>query len=178
MKNLVNVLVPVIVIGLSGFFLNTLNAQPSNTSEDVTVGANIAAPLILTKERDLHFGTFAAGNGGTVTIAATSDGNRTFNGPIEIPSLGTSDDDPESAEFELKAHPQSTVTVTVPSTVTLTGPGDDMSVSLNSSVGGSIDFSGFGGNSTTFYIGGELTVGDGQTEGSYSGDFEVTVAYQ
>ncbi len=178
MKNLINVVVPVLVIGLSGFFLNSANAQQQNTETNVTVGANIAAPLVLTKIEDMHFGSFAAGDGGTVVLPAEDNAERTFDGTTEIPSLGT-DDDPKAAEFTLRAHPRSTVNLTFPSTISLTGPDNNtMSVSLTSSIGTSFDFSGISGNQTTFYMGGTITVAEDQEAGDYSGTFELTVAYE
>jgi type 1 fimbria pilin len=63
--------------------------------------------------------------------------------------------------------------VSIPSTVTLNGPGAPMTATL------SLDTAtGTLSGSNSHYVGATLAVGAGQTAGTYSGSFTVTVNYQ
>ena len=63
--------------------------------------------------------------------------------------------------------------VTVPASVSLTGPGTAMTATLTNDGGGSLT-----GGTDTFNVGGTLSVGASQTAGSYSGTYTVSVNYQ
>ncbi|TVR77803.1 MAG: DUF4402 domain-containing protein [Saprospirales bacterium] len=175
MKNLINVLVPVFALIASGFFFSTLNAQPSQTEQTVTASANIAAPLILTKVEDMNFGLIVASEGGTVTLAASEDADRTFDGPEALPG---NTGDPKAAKFTLRAHPQATVGISFDATVELDNDGEKMTLTLSSSVGNEVDMSATPGNQIEFFMGGTLNVAADQEAGVYSGEFDVTVSYQ
>lgn len=121
----------------------------------------------------LSFGSFVAGNGGSVTVSTS--GNRSAGGGVVLvpSSQGT------AAQFTVSGDPNATYTIQLPDNdfVKLTGPGVDMLIndftSTPSGVGGLL---GTGG-SQTLLVGGTLTVGSDQVPGSYSGAFSVTVNY-
>ncbi len=66
-----------------------------------------------------------------------------------------------------------TYSVTIPATVSLTGPGSAMTVTLTDPGAGTLT-----GGTDTFNVGGTLAVGASQTAGSYSGTYTVSVNYQ
>jgi hypothetical protein len=123
--------------------------------------------------QSLSFGSFVAGNGGSVTIS--TDGNRNADGGVVL--IRSNQGSP--AQFTVIGKRKKTYTVELPSNdfVSLTGPGTDMFinnfVSTPSGVGGDLG----DGGSQALSVGGTLSVGSGQAPGSYSGTFSVTVSY-
>ncbi len=121
----------------------------------------------------LSFGSFVAGNGGSVTVSTS--GNRNAGGGVVLvpSSQGT------AAQFTVSGDPNATYTIQLPGNdfVKLTGPGVDMLIndftSTPSGVGGLLD----AGGSQTLSVGGTLTTGSDQAPGDYSGSFSVTVNY-
>lgn len=146
----------------------------------VVILAAIAAPnswalleIAIANTQTLSFGSFVAGNGGSVAVSTS--GARNASGDVYlIPSSeGT------AAQFTVSGDPDATYTIQLPGNnfVKLTGPGADMVindvVSSPSGAGGQLGGSG----SQTLSVGGELSVGSGQTPGNYSGSLTVTVNY-
>jgi len=177
MKNLVNVLVPVIVIGLSGFFLNTLNAQPGNPETDGTAKATIAAPLSIESIEEMEFGIIVANSGGDVKL--NLDGTREVaSGDVEF--IDGISGTVQAAKFEVKGHPNATVDVDFDNSTTLThtNGSDVMTLKDITSSHSTIDMSGTPGNTVEFQMGGTLEIGSGQQAGDYQGTFEVKVSYQ
>ncbi|AHI29700.1 hypothetical protein AU14_17305 [Marinobacter similis] len=132
-----------------------------------------ALDLTVTRTQDLAFGSFAAVNGGSITIG--NFGSRTSTGSIWLnPSAGGT-----SALFSLAGDPDSTFAVMLPAngTVFLTGPGSPMPVSNFTSnpagVDGRLDILGTG----VVRVGATLGVSSGQIPGAYSGNFFITVNY-
>jgi len=122
--------------------------------------------------QNLSFGSFVAGNGGSVTVSTT--GNRSAGGVVLIPSSqGT------AAQFTVSGDLNATYTIQLPvnDVVSLTGPGNGMFVntftSTPSGAGGQLG----AGGSQALSVGGTLNVGSDQAPGSYSGTFSVTVSY-
>jgi hypothetical protein len=121
----------------------------------------------------LSFGSFVAGNGGSVTVSTS--GARTVSGDVLLfpSSQGL------AAEFTVTGDTSATYTIQLPGNdfVKLSGPGVDMVIndftSNPSGAGGQL---GVGG-SQTLSVGGTLIVGSDQAPGDYSGSFSVTVNY-
>lgn len=129
--------------------------------------------LSLQNTRSLSFGGFVAGSGGSVTLSP--GGERSAAGSVVlVPS-----DNGQSAQFTVEGEPDATYFIDLPadSSVVLTGPGADMTLtdftSEPSGAGGQLNSAG----SQTLSVGATLHVQDGQTAGSYSGSFSVTVDY-
>lgn len=149
----------------------------------IMVGVTLAAMAVpnswalldiaIANTQALSFGSFVAGNGGSVTVSTS--GARSASGDVYlIPSSeGT------AAQFTVSGDPDATYTIQLPGDdfVKLTGPGADMAindvVSSPSGAGGQLGGSG----SQTLSVGGALSVGSGQTPGNYSGSLTVTVNY-
>ena len=84
-----------------------------------------------------------------------------------------------AAAFTIEGEGAATYSVTLPSSVSLAGNGTAMTVATFTSTPGDGALSGNAGavGTQTLLVGGTLAVGASQAAGSYSGDFDVTVAY-
>jgi len=117
----------------------------------------------------LDFGSIGeSGSGGTVDLSA--DGT-TLVCSSGLVCSGTT----AVPEFIIEGVAGEAVTIDfVQSTVQLTGPGAPMDVALDASATlATLD----GAGEAFFTVGGLLTVGAGQTAGTYNGTFDVDVAY-
>ncbi|EBA01797.1 DUF4402 domain-containing protein [Marinobacter sp. ELB17] len=129
--------------------------------------------IAIVNVQSLSFGSFVAGNSGSVTVS--TNGNRNAGGGVVLipSSQGT------AAQFTVSGDPNATYTIQLPGNdiVSLTGPGTDMFVnnftSTPSGAGGQLE----AGGSQALSVGGTLNVGSDQAPGSYSGNFSVTVDY-
>jgi Mat/Ecp fimbriae major subunit len=154
-------------------------AQQATAAATATVEIDDA--LLLENTRDLQFGTIAVGaTGGTVTInpsndAASSVGSVTLYGPLR-----------HRAEFVSRAPLGTVMVMLLDPSVTLTHSGGvaTMNASLTRANGpGLITATVLGlpiciratSADQYIYVGGSLTVGSGQLEGVYSGQFNLTV---
>lgn len=146
-------------------FTLSVNAQGSATTAG-NAAARIIAPITLTAGNTLNFGT-AYNTGGTVIIG--TDGSRTgtcaVSAAAPLHSAGT---------FTVAGSAALTYTTTVPGApVVITNGTDNMNITA------------FGHNATgtivaggeTFSVGATLTVPAGTSSGSYTGTYNVTVAY-
>jgi spore coat protein U-like protein len=123
--------------------------------------------------QSLSFGSFVAGDSGSVTVS--TNGNRNAGGGVVLirSSQGT------AAQFAVNGDPNATYTIQLPGNdfVRLTGPGTDMFINnFLSSPSGVDGHLGVGG-SQALSVGGTLNVSNDQAPGSYSGTFSVTVSY-
>lgn len=149
----------------------------------IMVGVTLAAMAVpnswalldiaIANTQALSFGSFVAGNGGSVAV--NTSGARSASGDVYlIPSS-----EGAAAQFTVSGDPDATYTIQLPGNdfVKLTGPGADMVindvVSSPSGAGGQLGGSG----SQTLSVGGALSVGSGQPPGNYSGSLTVTVNY-
>jgi hypothetical protein len=147
------------------------NAQAANATATATV--TIAAAIGIAKTVDMSFGTI-----GTTAIAGTvdlgTDGSRTCT---DVDCLGSSPG--AAASFNVTGDNNATYSVTLPGTVSLTGPGPAMTANaFTSSPTATGTLSGAGAE--TLLVGATLAVGTVgvQTPGTYtSTDFTVTVDY-
>lgn len=155
-------------IALASMAATAAQAQATATA---TTGASvtIADPIAITKTADLAFGTVVpSAAAGTVTVGTAND--RTVAGGVS--ALGGT---VTSAAYTVTGYGNSTYAITLPASVSLSGPGTAMTASsFVSSVGGSASLSGGSGG---FTVGATLSVGANQAAGAYSGTFDVTVAY-
>jgi hypothetical protein len=148
-------------------------------STTATASATVIVPIAIAKATDLSFGKFASGaSAGSVTIK--TDGTRTSSGVTEIGGGTLS-----AARFNITGEPNATYAIdTTATTANLTSGSDTLSLALVS------DFAAAGASSGTqatgtlsgtgtqsLYVGGTLTVGANQPNGSYSGSVSVAVAY-
>lgn len=154
---------------LSLIFSTTAFGQ--KTADGTATGqAEIVKPIGITNNGGtvLDFGKLIAPTGasGTATITAAAIPSRSVT---NLDVLGTTI---TNAVFQITASANNSYSVTIPDIV-LTGTGTDMGLTPISSLLASGNY-----GDQTLYVGGTLTVNDGQTEGDYTGTITVTVAYE
>ena len=148
----------------------TVFAQSDEATGTANAAAEIISPIKISDGTDLDFGRIIGNSaGGTITIT-TAGARTTDNDDLLAPSTTL-----QAASFEVTAANTYNYSVTIPG-INLTGAGDAMPVSFESSLGNS----GVVGTGAvqTLNVGGELTVNGGQAEGNYTGTISVTVAYE
>jgi hypothetical protein len=129
-------------------------AASSATASGVTATTTIVASIGITKTADLAFGNRAEGDG-TVTVGVGDSG---------------------AASFDVSGANSTAFTITLPTSTTMTGPGTAITVNnFAHDAGGTPTLSGAG--ALTFAVGADAVINATQTSGSYSGTFNVTVAY-
>ncbi|MFK4004563.1 DUF4402 domain-containing protein [Qipengyuania sp. NPDC077563] len=141
---------------------DTATAQGAATAE-------VVAPITLAHQTGaaLDFGTFTTGtNGGTVTVDLTGAGVATadvtlIGGSVEAADLFDVTGD-VNRSFAISTTPGSVSNGTDTMNFTTSAPA---SASLN------------GSGAASFAVGGVLTVAGGESSGSYTGTYDVTVSY-
>lgn len=131
--------------------------------------------ITLANTQSLAFGSFIAGSGGTVEVS-TSGARSVTSGSIVLLNMNPT---AHAAAFNVTGDVTVQYLITLPGIgeVSLTGPGAPMAVSSftsNPATTGTLNSGGAG----TIAVGANLTVGNNQVPGSYSGSFSVTVTYQ
>ena len=160
------------LIVLFASFAAYAGAQQSSTPS-TSSSVVIVLSTAIYKTSDMQFGfIFPGASGGTVVLSAT--GSRTSTGTVKLPSGGSS----SAAGFVVFGAPNTTFSVSYPTSITLSRAGGSGSMTVSSivgspSAGGTLS----SGGSATVNVGGTLTVAANQTFGQYSGSFNVTVSY-
>lgn len=172
-------------------FLSFMSTNPALAQAATTTGSSTAVvvtPLSLVKSKDLDFGRIAPRpTAGTITLDPVAQTCVATGGLIHA---GTC----QAAEFVGMGVRRMTVRISVPTTVTITGPGAPMTIT-NFTLATSPDLAFIGGNGNglgngnrryriqptsgifDFRVGGRLNVGANQAGGKYTGTFSVTVQY-
>lgn len=163
-RTTINLLVAVVtVFGATAAFGQT------TATDSAAATATIIPGITLTNRAGLLFGDMLSPTAaGTVTIDAA--GTRTASGVVLAGgTIG-------AAAFDVTGGGNKGYTVTLPSAaVTLTSGVNTMTVGTFTRNCSSCTLDGAGAGS--FTVGGTLNVGAGQAVGTYSGNFDVTVAY-
>jgi hypothetical protein len=121
------------------------------------------------------FGTIVKGSGsGTVQVDANA-GQRNVGGVF-----GLSSPAPSNASYTVTGEGGQTISVSVPTAMTISGPGGySLNVDLSSTASGARNLSSAIGSagSYSFTMGGTLYVPSGANTGAYTGSYSVTVQY-
>jgi hypothetical protein len=149
--------------------LGATSAQAATNSVTANANAKILAAVTVTKSTDLNFGTAVSG-AAAGTVAVSTGGAQTCTTVVCTGGGAT------AAGFAIQGTAGGNVAITVPATVSLTGPGTAMSATLTSSAA-SLVLTGVAATDV-FQVGGSLPVAINQAGGSYTGTFTVSVAYQ
>jgi hypothetical protein len=164
-----------LTITLLGHCLVTLGQYTQSASQTLTnlpAGAIIEIPLTLNKDMDLSFGSVVPGNTpGTVIIYASASASRTSTGGVSVLSQDTFN----AACFSITGTAGTSYSISLPNSVTLSGPGSNTMTVNNFTDNSSETLNNSGAG--TFYVGATLHIGAQQTKGSYSGSFNVSVNY-
>ena len=135
------------------------------------VSASIVPAITITKNTDMDFAdVIATGSSGTVVLSTA--GARSVTGGATLGN-GTG---AAAAAFTVTGDPASTYSISLPTSTTITSSPNTMTVNtFTSSPSGTGTLSGGGTQALT--VGATLQVGASQAQGSYTGTFDVTVAY-
>jgi len=121
----------------------------------------------------MDFGTIAESGAGTVVLA--TDGSRSVTGGVSTLASGPG----TAADFIVTGEPSATYAITLPASVSLTGPGPAMTADTFVSSPTPTGTLSAGPGTETILVGATLNVAAGQTAGAYTtaGTFNVTVNY-
>jgi hypothetical protein len=145
-----------------------------------TAGAEIITPISLSQDEVLHFGTMSvlAGTGGTCILS--TQGVRTTGGAGGV-NLSAAAPTSTNAAYTVGGTDGVTYAIQLPASITVSNGVPTMIINALLAHTASAGVDGLTGTlvggSDTFTVGGTLNVNAGQATGSYTGTFDVTVAY-
>jgi hypothetical protein len=162
--------------GDNTFFVYALDPGGLSSAGDTDKGRVTAyRSLAIGKTADLNFGRIQipSSGGSTVTLNA-SNGNRTVSGN----AVGYATPTPTRAAFTISGEGGQQLSLTVPSTLQMTGPGT-LTVTLDDTAPNTPSLSGGLGAAGTysFNVGGSFTITPTTPTGAYSGVLTVSVDY-
>lgn len=130
--------------------------------------------LKVTQVRSLNFGGIGISGGNSVVGISAITGLRTVISGASGVQLGASRPG-ALGEFTITGQPNTTVKVTLPSSITLTGPGAAMTVNTFAydPATPTLDSAG----NLSLKVGARLNIGTNQAPGTYNGTYTVTVSY-
>lgn len=146
--------------------------------------ATVTLPIMLTLWRmlsvsqtvPLSFGAIEVTGGNSVVRLSSQNGNRTVTSGQGGVNLIQSK--PGAAgEFLITGNPNASVTVTLPSSATLTGPGAAMTVNNFTRTPSGENTTLNSSGTLTLRVGASLNVNAAQAAGTYNGTYTVTVSY-
>lgn len=165
-----------LTVAVSVLALGSSSALAAEATGEGTVTAKIVAPVSITQDQGLDFGTMISPSSATTVTIAASNGARTSTNDSIL--VGTSEG--AAGRFEITGADGQSVDVTLPSQVTLSNSSDgEMTVNNFSVYNGNNGETTFNltGTSATMNVGATLNVGADQAQGTYTGSYTVTVSY-
>lgn len=162
---------------LAGLTVSGQAFAQASDAETTTASVTLTAPIALTETAALQFGLVAKGTTGTNTVTINeTTGARSLGGGgnASLVTGGTTG----RAAYSVTGQDAATFSITLTSSsINLTdgGTGSLAATLTRSATTGTLT-----GGTATFGIGGALTIDNTDTDdaaGAYSGNFEVTVAY-
>lgn len=160
------ILTIVTTAGLVGFGAFSSNVFATDLTANAS--ATIVAPLSITEDTALNFGSISPdGTAATTVTVDLADTASSLDGAGIVPASGAL-----SGDFTVNGNGTLAIAVTY-TAGSLTGPGPAMAVS------GFTDNApaNLTGGTATFQVGADLAVGANQTAGGYSGTYTITVNY-
>ena len=160
-------------------FSATISAQSTVTG--TTAAASIITPISLTETAVLNFGTMSVLAGTPGTCVLSTAGVRSQTGGV---NLSVQAPVATNAAYTVGGAVSTTYAITLPATITVTKAvtletmtiGTLLAHTASSGVDG-LTGTLSGGGADSFTVGGTLSVAAAQVAGTYSGTFNVTVAY-
>jgi hypothetical protein len=149
-----------------------LGFSATSLAQNSTASAKILAGLTITKTVDLNFGTMTVPTTPatvTITPAAVLSSTGTITLLAQAPTAAV-------ASYDVSGDVSANYAITLPANTTITSGANTMTVNNFLSSGGlnhTLDAAGL----ETFTVGATLNLITGQPAGSYTGTYDVTVAY-
>lgn len=150
-------------------------AQVEDMAANVDASARIITPISITQTSgtELNFGTMTTPSVETVVSISTSAGRNIESGSTTLVTSGGVNTTPSVPEFVVTGEVDATYAITFSSPVSLSSGSNSMSVTAFTEDATNTLVSG----TETFKVGASLTIGANQPNGTYTGIFDVTVAY-
>jgi hypothetical protein len=156
--------------------LVTLTATTfAQVSATANASATVITPIAISKTIDMNFGNIAVSPTVAGTVVLAPAGTRTKTGGVTLPAVtGTV----TAASFTVSGLGTSTYSITLPTTITLTG-NPSGSMTLNNFTSTPSGTGALTAGSQTLLVGGTLNVSAAQAAGTYTNtaDMTVTVNY-
>lgn len=147
-----------------------------NATVTLPITLTLWRPLSVSQTTALSFGGIEARGGNSVVQIAPQTSARTVTSGQSGVNLIASKPGVAGA-FAVTGNPSTAVTITLPSSITLSGPGTAMTVnnfaSYPANGNATLDSTG----AMTLNVGASLNVGTNQAAGTYSGTYTLTVSY-
>jgi Domain of unknown function (DUF4402) len=143
-----------------------------------TATASVFRAITITKTADIAFGKIVRPSSGTGSVSLTAAGVRSVTG---TGSFAFASPSPTSAAFSVNGEGGQAITVTIPTSFTMTSGVNSLTVTTVSTGGGVQTLSSSLGNAgtppTAITVGGSFPISSTTPTGTYSGTFSVTVQY-
>lgn len=156
-------LIKIVAVNLAIFLAAINNAFAITIQGDAE--ATIVNPLTISQNQPLNFGIIVPDSSGDSTV--DQSGNTTG----DAQHLGGA----QNATFDITGYENSSYTITLDNSTTLTSGSDSMTVTSLSIEGGTSRSLSSGSDS--FDVNGVLEVGASQAAGNYTGTYNVTINY-
>ena len=168
----------VVIIAAIVLFAGSTKVMAQAT-ENTAAAAKIVTPISITETSSLHFGTMAILAGTPGTCVLSTQGVRTQTGGV---NLSVQAPTASNAAYNVSGAVNTTYSITLPASITVTSGPSSMTINAllaRTASAGSDGLTGTlsAGGTDSFTVGGTLNVSQGQATGTYTGTFDVTVAY-
>ncbi len=170
-KKILSALISAAAIGFATYGVNIKAATDTGNA-----AANIVTAITIAETTGMNFGNISVGAGGGTATLGTGDSITSVTGDVVAEVGGTV----TSADFGLSGANVG-YTITMPGSITVSGPGTDMTIDTFTFLAEDAATDGTGtmsGNAGTMTIGGRLAVSGSQTGGAYSGTYTITALYE
>ncbi len=134
------------------------------------ISAKIVAPVEITQQDALDFGTILASDSGTKKVTIAPSGVRSGDAKMLV---GINEG--KAGLFTVTGSTNQRMTIQLPASASLTGPGDPMTV--DNFVSEPASELVLNGTSGQIKVGADLNVAEGQEAGDYSTTYQITVNY-
>ncbi|MFN7970842.1 MAG: DUF4402 domain-containing protein [Acidobacteriota bacterium] len=159
------------ILGLASLVILLGSAAMASPTATSNASATIVNAISISNTAAMNFADVAPGaSDGTVILSTT--GGRTATGGVTLSSAASA----SAAAFTVTGDSGATYAITLPSSITLSD-GASHSMTVDTFVSNPDSTGTLTGGSEALTVGATLHVTAAQATGSYSGQFDVTVAY-
>jgi len=159
----------------------TGNGTTDTASATINASGQIDRPIAVTKTIDFNFGTLVRPSTGSGTAVIDTSGNISLTGGVTL--VKSSTNSVKQGQFRVNGEPAQSITVSVPSTMTMSGPNSSsITVSLSPDHGTASEVLSGAQNDTAdgtlvCNVGGTVPVSTATVTGQYTGSYTVSANY-